>query len=215
MLNSYSILSDDGIMTDSGVGDDGKMSGDQRMNKRLLLVSQLRDAGYTSAKSISDELKTKEYEYLSISEETILRDLRRLREKGRDFIENVVLNGEFVIEHHEALEEFKRIKNRASEEIPQSQKIHAERANEINAITSIDEGEKMKLRLQNDSIYNSAKLNNNRLSMQATKEFTQLFNKTETVWGLKKFIKDNDPKAYNKPELQTIINDLEDKSGEE
>ncbi len=187
------------------------MSEDQRMSKRLLLVSQLRDAGYTSAKSISDELKAKEYDYLSISEETILRDLRRLREKGRDFIENVVLNGEFIIEHHEALEEFKRIKNRASEEIPQSQKVHAERSEEINALQGVDEAEKMKLKLQNDALYNNSKLNNNRLSMQATKEYAQLFNKTETVWGLKKFIKENNPKAFDKPELQTIINDLEEK----
>jgi len=202
-------------MTDLGVGDDGNMSGDQRMNKRLLLVSQLRDAGFASAKSISDELKTKGYENLNISEETILRDLRRMRERGRDFIENVVLNGEFIIEHHEALEEFKRIKNRTSEEIPHATAIHLKRDNEITKLQGVDEGDKMKLRLQNDSIYNSAKLNNNRVSMQATKEYTQLFNKTETVWGLKKFIKENDPKAFNKPELQTIINDLEDKNGEE
>jgi DNA-binding transcriptional regulator YhcF (GntR family) len=198
-------------MTDSGVGDDINMSDDQRKNKRLQLVAQLRDAGYTSAKSISDELIERKYGYLKVSPETISRDLRRLREKGRDFIENVVLNGEFIIEHHEALEEFKRIKNRASEEIPQSKKLHAERANEIDAITSIDEGEKMKLKLQNDALYNTSKLNNNRLSMQATKEFTQLFNKTETVWGLKKFIKENNPKAFEKPELQTIINNLEEK----
>jgi len=202
-------------MTDSGVGDDGNMSGEQKMNKRLLLVSQLRDAGFTSAQSISDELKIKGYEYLSISEETILRDLRRLRERGRDFIENVVLNGEFIIEHHEALEDFKRIKNRTSEEIPKAKAMHMQRDEEIKALSGVDEGEKMKLRLQNDSIYNSTKLNNNRVSMQATKEFTQLFNKTETVWGLKKFIKENDPKAFNKPELQTIINELEDKNGEE
>ena len=214
MLNRYSIRRYDGIMTESGVRDDGIMSEDQRMNKRLLLVSQLRDAGYTSAKSISDELKGKGYDNLSISEETILRDLRRLREKGRDFIENVVLNGEFVIEHHEALEEFKRIKNRASEEIPQAKKLHAERAEEINALQGVEEGEIMKLRLQNDALYNASKLNNNRLSMQATKEYAQLFNKTETVWGLKKFIKENNPKAFDKPELQTIINNLEEK-GEE
>lgn len=202
-------------MTDSGVGDDRNMSEDQRMNKRLLLVSQLRDAGFTSALSISDELMRKEYEYLNVSPETISRDLRRMRERGRDFIENVVLNGEFIIEHHEALEEFKRIKNRTSEEIPHATAIHLQRDKEITALSGVDEGEKMKLRLQNDSIYNSAKLNNNRVSMQATKEFTQLFNKTETIWGLKKFIKENDPKAFNRPELQTIINNLEDKNGEE
>jgi len=69
----------------------------------------------------------------------------------------------------------------------------------------------MKLRLQNDALYNASKLNNNRLSMQATKEYAQLFNKTETVWGLKKFIKENNPKAFDKPELQTIINNLEEK----
>ncbi len=194
-------------MTNSGMTDD------QKMSERLVLVSQLRDAGYTSAQSISDKLKADKYEHLSVSRETIIRDLRRLREKGRDFIENVVLNGEFVIEHHEALEEFKRIKNRASEEIPKSKELHEQRAQEINAC-ACDEGEKMKLRLQNDAVYNNSKLNNNRLSMQATKEYTQLFNKTETVWGLKKFIKENNPKAIAKPELQTIINDLEDK-GEE
>jgi len=72
----------------------------------------------------------------------------------------------------------------------------------------------MKLRLQNDALYNASKLNNNRLSMQATQEYAQLFNKTETVWVLKKFIKENNPKSFEKPELQTIINSLEDK-GEE
>jgi len=199
-------------MADSLVENGGN---DAKISERLTLVTQLMDAGFKYASSIFAQLDKPEYKHLDISLRTIQRDMLRIREKGRDFIENVVLNGEFVVEHHEALEEFKRIKNRASEEIPQAKKLHIERAEEIDAITTIDEGEKMKLRLQNDSIYNSAKLNNNRLSMQATKEFTQLFNKTETVWGLKKFIKENDPKAFNKPELQTIINDLENKSGEE
>ncbi len=208
MLNRYIICSEP-YMSNSVMNDE------QKRHKRHILVVDLRNAGYTSAKAISDELKAKGYEYLDISRQTIDRDLRRIREEGRDFIENVVLNGEFVVEHHEALEDFKRIKNRTSEEVPKAKVMHLKRDDEITKLQGVDEGEKMKLRLQNDSIYNSTKLNNNRISMQATKEFTQLFNKTETIWGLKKFIKDNDPKAYNKPELQTIINDLENKNGEE
>jgi len=51
--------------------------------------------------------------------------------------------------------------------------------------------------------------------MQATKEYTQLANKTETVWSLKQFIKENTTKTYDKPELQNIINKLQEKEEEE
>jgi len=207
MLNNH-IIGSEPYMSNS------VMNEEQKRQKRLTLVADLRNAGYTSAKSISDELKDKGYEHLDISRPTIDRDLRRIRETGRDFIENIILNGEFIVEHHEALEEFKRVRNRVSEEIPKAKLMHKQRDDEITAL-AIDEDEKMRLKLQNDSMYHSAKQNNERISIQATKEYTQLFNKTETVWGLKKFIKENDPKMFNKPELQNVINELEEKNGDQ
>ena len=190
------------------------MNEEQKRQKRLLLVTDLRNGGYTSAKAISDELTAKGYEYLDVSRPTIGRDLKRIRETGRDFIENIILNGEFIVEHHEALEEFKRVRNRTSEEIPKAEIMHKKRDDEITALAT-DEDEKMRLKLQNDAMYHSVKQNNERISIQATKEYTQLFNKTETVWGLKKFIKENDPKMFNKPELQNVINELEEKNGDQ
>ena len=105
------ILSDGENMVDIGTGDgeNKTLTEEEKITKRISLVKQLQDAGYKTATSIAKKLKDKEYDYLDISANTIRRDIIRIKEEGRDFIENRVLTGEFVIDHHEALLEFKRI----------------------------------------------------------------------------------------------------------
>ena len=198
-------------MTNSG------MTNDEKMQIRLSLVTKLRDAGYTSALSISNKLKDGGYEYLDISEKTISRDLRRIREKGLDFVERVLLSGEFIVEFHEALQEFKRIRNRCSEEVAKAEAQHELRETEIDKIPNnrrYIEVDKMRLKLQNDVNHHSIKQKNERMLLQATKEYLTLFNKTEVVWALKKWIKENNPQAFERPALQDIINNLEESEDE-
>jgi len=208
-------------MMETGTGNDGNnLTDEEKINRRISLVKQLQDAGYKKAVSISKWLKDNNYEYLNISEATIGRDIQRIREEGRDFIENRVLTGEFIVDHHEALQEFKKIGTRCSEEIAIAESNYNARNVEINAISTEGENDPteadvMRLKLQNESIYHSVKQNNERILMQATKEYTQLANKTETVWSLKQFIKENTTKTYDKPELQNIINKLQEKEEEE
>ncbi len=176
---------------------------------RLSLVTKLRDAGYTSTLSISNKLKDGGYEYLNVSEKTISIDLRRIREIGLDLVERVLLSGEFIIEFHEALEEFKRIRNRCSEEIANSTAKHELREQEIVNFNGIDEVERIKLKLLNDVNYHDIQQKNERMLLQATEKYLTLFGKTEVVWALKKWIKENNPQAFDRPSLQNIINNLD------
>ncbi len=202
---------DDENLTNAG------MTNDEKMQIRFSLVTKLRDAGYTSALSISNKLKDGGYEHLDISEGTISRDLRRIREKGLDFVERVLLSGEFIVEFHEALQEFKRIRNRCGEQVAKAEAQHKLRETEIEKMTGYGrtiEVNKMKLKLQNDSNYHSVIQKNETMLLQATEKYHTLFNKTEVVWALKKWIKENNPKAFDRPALQNIINNLEESEDE-
>jgi len=59
--------------------------------------------------------------------------------------------------------------------------------------------------------YNTIIQNNEKILSQATKDFTLIASKTETVWSLKKWIKENNPKALERADIQEIINEFGDK----
>jgi len=217
MLISYMILSDGENMVDIGTGDgeNKTLTEEGKITKRISLVKQLQDAGYKTATSIAKKLKDKEYDYLDISANTIRRDIIRIKEEGRDFIENRVLTGEFVIDHHEALLEFKRIRDRCSEKVAKITEKHDTIEDEIAELGTdarfFTESDKVRLKIQNDVSYNTIIQNNEKILSQATKDFTLIASKTETVWSLKKWIKENNPKALERPDIQEIINEFGDK----
>jgi len=217
MLISYMILSDGENMVDIGMGDgeNKTLTEEGKITKRISLVKQLQDAGYKTATSIAKKLKDKEYDYLDISANTIRRDIIRIKEEGRDFIENRVLTGEFVIDHHEALLEFKRIRDRCSEKVAKITEKHDTIEDEIAELGTdarfFTESDKVRLKIQNDVSYNTIIQNNEKILSQATKDFTLIASKTETVWSLKKWIKENDPKALERADIQEIINEFGDK----
>jgi len=192
----------------------------RRIEERVSLVKQLRDKGFSTAESISNELKLMKKEHLEISPQTISRDLQRLREKGRDYVEDIILSGEFIVQFHEGLLELDRIKIRCSNNVAKAEREHQIREGEINTMVTggenmPTEADKMRLKLQNDTLYHSVSQNNEKIVMQATKEFYTLFTKNEVVWSLKKWIKENNPKAFDKPELQQIFNELGENPTEE
>jgi len=188
----------------------------RRMEERYNLVVELRNKGFITAESISNELKVMKKEHLEISPQTIARDLRRLREKGRNYLEDIIINGEFVVEFHEGLEEYKRIKNRCSEKVAKAEAQHTIRETEISAMDTggenlPTEADKIRLKLQNDAHYHSVMQNNERIGLQALEKHHNLFTKTEVVWALKKWVKENNPKEFERSTLQEVINNLEEK----
>lgn len=188
----------------------------RRIEERYNLVVELRNKGFVTAESISNELKIMKKDDLNISPESISRDLRRLREKGRNYLEDIIINGEFVVEFHESLEEYKRIKNRCSEKVAKAEAQHELREIEINNMVIggenlPTEADKLRLKLQNDAHYHSVMQNNERIGLQALEKHHNLFTKTEVIWALKKWVKENNPKEFNRPALQEVINSLEEK----
>ena len=213
MLNNHSILNVD-YMSNAGTENGENLTKEEKMNKRMSLVKGLQDIGYKTSISISKKLKDKKYEYLDISPETIRRDIARIKEEGRDYIENRVLTGEFIIDHHEALQEFKRIRDRCSEKVATITDRHDIIETEINELgtnENFTEADKVRLKIQNDVSYNTIIQNNEKILSQATKDFTLIASKTETVWSLKKWIKENNPKALERADIQEIINEFGDK----
>lgn len=196
-------------------GENNTLTKEEKMNKRMSLVKGLQDVGYKTSISISKKLEERKYGYLDISPETIRRDIARIKEEGRDYIENRVLTGEFIIDHHEALQEFKRIRDRCSEKVAIITDRHDIIEEEINGLGTdarfFTEADKVRLKIQNDVSYNTIIQNNEKILSQATKDFTLIASKTETVWSLKKWIKENNPKALERADIQEIINEFGDK----
>ncbi len=207
-------------MNNSGTEDEQNkpLTEEGKRNTRISLVKGLQDVGYKTADSISKKLKDKGYEYLDVSISTIRRDIARIKEEGRDYIENRVLTGEFIIDHHEALQEFKRIRDRCSEKVAIITDRHDIIEEEINGLVTdarfFTEADKVRLKIQNDVSYNTIIQNNEKILSQATKDFTLIASKTETVWSLKKWIKENNPKALERADIQDIINEFGDKKKE-
>jgi len=207
-------------MNNSGTEDEQNkpLTEEGKRNTRISLVKGLQDVGYKTADSISKKLKDKGYEYLDVSISTIRRDIARIKEEGRDYIENRVLTGEFIIDHHEALQEFKRIRDRCSEKVAIITDRHDIIEEEINGLVTdarfFTEADKVRLKIQNYVSYNTIIQNNEKILSQATKDFTLIASKTETVWSLKKWIKENNPKALERADIQDIINEFGDKKKE-
>ncbi len=201
-------------MSNAGTENGENLTKEEKMNKRMSLVKGLQDVGYKTSISISKKLEERKYGYLDISPETIRRDIARIKEEGRDYIENRVLTGEFIIDHHEALQEFKRIRDRCSEKvaiITDRHDIIETEINELGTNENFTEADKVRLKIQNDVSYNTIIQNNEKILSQATKDFTLIASKTETVWSLKKWIKENNPKALERADIQEIINEFGDK----
>ena len=188
----------------------GSNDHDTKIRSRILLVSQLKDAGFTSALSISEELIRLGYTDLDVSERSIYRDLARLREERRDRLQDII-NGEFIIEFDDALNEFKRIIKRALDNQQEARVLHAKREVEINTLMQPGVPKMAYLnanlqaqKLQNDSQLYGVLQTNDRLVKDTRKEYLTVYGKTEMIWALDEWIRKNSPKPLDKKVMKAL-----------
>ena len=159
---------------------------------RLREIRDLRERyGITNPKVIA--------ETLNISERTAYRALKSVRNEARNILADL-MNGEFIVEFHNTLRTFKTTVNRCNQAL-----IHLERNYEINKelmMRELDSIEPNKhiARVQMlqaiadlDTKYHSSKLNYEKTIRDTEKLSTDIQSKTEVVWAMDSFIRQNSP----------------------
>ena len=188
-------------------------------NDRLKEIRKLREEyGITSPKVIA--------ETLGISERTAYRALKTVRNEARNILADL-MNGEFIIEFHNTLRTFKTTVNRCNLAL-----IELERNYERNKEVMIQELEaidpnKHIARVQMlqaisdlDTKYHTAKLNYERTIRDTEKLSTDIQSKTEVVWAMDSFIRQNSPQPLQEldkvpaKEIQDLVSEYDKKTEE-
>jgi uncharacterized protein YukE len=186
---------------------------------RLKEIRELRERyGITSPKVIA--------ETLGISERTAYRALKTVRNEARNILADL-MNGEFIIEFHNTLRTFKTTVNRCNEALIQLEQNY-ERNKElmIQELEAIDPNKHM-ARVQMlqviadlDSKYHTSKLNYERTIRDTEKLSTDIQSKTEVVWAMDSFIRQNSPQPLKEldkvpaKEIQDMVSQFDKKTEE-
>jgi len=186
---------------------------------RLKEIRELRERyGITSPKVIA--------ETLGISERTAYRALKTVRNEARNILADL-MNGEFIIEFHNTLRTFKTTVNRCNEALIQLEQNY-ERNKElmIQELDGIDPNKHI-ARVQMlgiiadlDSKYHNSKLNYERTIRDTEKLSTDIQSKTEVVWAMDSFIRQNSPQPLNElgkvpaKEIQDMVSQFDKKTEE-
>jgi uncharacterized protein YukE len=186
---------------------------------RLKEIRKLREEyGITSPKVIA--------ETLGISERTAYRALKTVRSEARNILADL-MNGEFIIEFHNTLRTFKTTVNRCNHALIQlEQNYEINKQLMIQELESIDPSKHI-ARVQMlqaisdlDTKYHTSKLNYERTIRDTEKLSTDIQSKTEVVWAMDSFIRQNSPQPLKEldkvpaKEIQDLVSEYDKKTEE-
>ena len=186
---------------------------------RLSEIRKLREEyGITSPKVIA--------ETLGISERTAYRALKTVRSEARNILADL-MNGEFIIEFHNTLRTFKTTVNRCNHaliQLEQNYEINKEMM--MRELDMIDPNKHI-ARVQMlqaisdlDTKYHTSKLNYERTIRDTEKLSTDIQSKTEVVWAMDSFIRQNSPQPLKEldkvpaKEIQDLVSKYDKKTEE-
>lgn len=159
---------------------------------RLREIRDLREKyGITSPKVIA--------ETLGISERTAYRALKTVRNEARNILADL-MNGEFIVEFHNTLRTFKTTVNRCNQALiqleqnyEQNKELMLHELNSIEPNKHIARVQMLQVIADLDTKYHSSKLNYERTIRDTEKLSTDIQSKTEVVWAMDSFIRQNSP----------------------
>ena len=159
---------------------------------RLREIRDLREKyGITSPKVIA--------ETLGISERTAYRALKTVRTEARNILADL-MNGEFIVEFHNTLRTFKTTVNRCNQALiqleqnyEQNKELMLHELNSIEPNKHIARVQMLQVIADLDTKYHSSKLNYERTIRDTEKLSTDIQSKTEVVWAMDSFIRQNSP----------------------
>ena len=171
--------------------------------KRLDHIRQLRERGVSSPEAIADAL--------NISVRTAQRDLQKIRNEARYILQDLV-GGEFIVEFHETLNNFKSTVDRCKKEMYELQKNYVEQKQMIlDVLDNVPEekyGTKAGLLATLTDLeakYHMSIQAYERMIKDTVKESLSIQSKTELVWAFDSFIKKNAPLPITSTEVSEAI----------
>ena len=171
--------------------------------KRLDRIRQLRERGISSPEAIADNL--------DISVRTAQRDLQKIRSEARYILQDLV-SGEFIVEFHDTLNNFKSTIDRCKKEMYDLERNYVtQKQMVLDVLDNVpDEKYGMKAGLlatltDLEAKYHMAKQVYERLIKDTVKESLLIQSKTELVWAFDTFIKKNSPQPITSTEVSKAI----------
>jgi len=171
--------------------------------KRLDRIRQLRERGISSPEAIADNL--------DISVRTAQRDLQKIRSEARYILQDLV-SGEFIVEFHDTLNNFKSTIDRCKKEMYDLERNYVtQKQMVLDVLDNVpDEKYGMKAGLlatltDLEAKYHMAKQVYERLIKDTVKESLLIQSKTELVWAFDTFIKKNAPQPITSADITESI----------
>jgi len=171
--------------------------------KRLDRIRQLRERGISSPEAIADNL--------NISVRTAQRDLQKIRSEARYILQDLV-SGEFIVEFHDTLNNFKSTIDRCKKEMYDLERNYVtQKQMVLDVLDNVpDEKYGMKAGLlatltDLEAKYHMAKQVYERLIKDTVKESLLIQSKTELVWAFDTFIKKNAPQPITSADITESI----------
>ena len=171
--------------------------------KRLDRIRQLRERGISSPEAIADNL--------NISVRTAQRDLQKIRNEARYILQDLV-SGEFIVEFHDTLNNFKATIDRCKKEMYELEKNYSDQKQmKLDLIDKTPEeknGTKAGLLATLTDLeakYHMSKQAYERMIKDTVKESLSIQSKTELVWAFDTFIKKNAPQPITSADITESI----------
>ena len=171
--------------------------------KRLDRIRQLRERGISSPEAIADNL--------NISVRTAQRDLQKIRNEARYILQDLV-GGEFIVEFHDTLNNFKSTVDRCKKEMYDLERNYVTQKQMIlDVLDNVPDnkyGTKAGLLATLTDLeakYHMLKQAYERMIKDTVKESLSIQSKTELVWAFDTFINKNAPQPITSTDITESI----------
>ena len=175
----------------------GKRSGKKN---RLDQIRELRERGISTPEAIAD--------HLNISVRTAYRDLQKIRNEARYILQDL-MQGEFIVEFHDTLNNFKSTVDRCKHEMYELENNYRQQKTMIlqllEEVPDAKIGTKANI-LQTltelEAKYHSSKQAYERMIKDTVRDSLSVQSKTELVWAFDSFVKKNNPTPITSAEVK-------------
>tara|TARA_R110002020_G_scaffold217807_3_gene425571 strand:- start:2497 stop:3081 length:585 start_codon:yes stop_codon:yes gene_type:complete len=178
----------------------GKRSGKKN---RLDQIRELRERGISTPEAIAD--------HLNISVRTAYRDLQKIRNEARYILQDL-MQGEFIVEFHDTLNNFKSTVDRCKHEMYELEQNYRQQKNMImDLIDNVPDakigtkGNLLATLTELEAKYHSSKQAYERMIKDTVRDSLSVQSKTELVWAFDSFVKKNNPTPITSAEVKERI----------
>ena len=178
----------------------GKRSGKKN---RLDQIRELRERGISTPEAIAD--------HLNISVRTAYRDLQKIRNEARYILQDL-MQGEFIVEFHDTLKNFKSTVDRCKHEMYELEQNYRQQKNMImDLIDNVPDakigtkGNLLATLTELEAKYHSSKQAYERMIKDTVRDSLSVQSKTELVWAFDSFVKKNNPIPITSAEVKERI----------